>query len=194
MTVTNTQLAAAIVALGHELLPIEFNVGEVVFDFNDDLVIAGYQRGWRELSNLSATTVIGNTPLEIMFKMSKARQWLLKQVIHGHHNSGLTLPAETMATTDLHLTVALVANGCYLLKLDKPSRLFHFAPTALVERARYDLPSEWYGHARKYLTTLDQLVRRINNRNLSGQDRRRAITSQRIVNRHSPVRNFMNYA
>jgi hypothetical protein len=190
MTITNTQLAAALMALGYELLPIEFDVAEVVFDFGSEPDIADYQTDWRELSCLPAATVLGDTPLEIMFRMSKARQWLLKQVIHGHHNEGITLPEKTLATSDLHLAVALVGNGCYLLKLDKGSRLFHFAESALPEKMRYELPSEWYGYARNYLVTLDQLVRLINNRNLTGQQRANVITS----NKPYPTKQPSKYA
>lgn len=179
MTITNTQLAAALISLGHQVLPMEFDRIEVIFDFGDGDVIANYQQEWRELSALPVTTVIGNSPLEIMFRVSKARQWLLKQVIHGNHNQGLTLPPKTLATTDLDLTVALVANGCYLLKLDKGSRLFHFSESAQVEKGRYDLPSEWYAYARMYLSTLGQLVRKINNRNLTRQAKPNAITSHK---------------
>jgi hypothetical protein len=178
MTVTNTQLAAALIALGHELSPMEFDISEVVFDFGEDCAIADHQREWRILSMLPATTVIGSSPLEIMFRMSKARQWVLKQVIHGNHNNGLTLPVQTLATPDLDLTIALVANGCYLLKLDKGSRLFHFDETAGIEKARYEQPSDWYSHARIYLSTLGQLVRKINNRNLTRQPKQHAITSR----------------
>jgi hypothetical protein len=176
MTITNTQLAAALMSLGYKLLPMQFDETEVTFDFGDDCVIEGCQREWRQLSCLPATAVIGDNPLEIMFRMSRARQWVLKQVIHGNHNYGLTLPTETLSTPDLHLAVALVANGCYLLKLDKTTRLFYFSETAGIEKARYDLPSEWYNHARSYLTTLDQLVRKINNRNLTRQSKQHAIT------------------
>jgi hypothetical protein len=190
MTITNTQLAAALMSLGYELLPMDINVAEVVFDFVDESDVADYQMDWRELSSLPATTVIGDSPLEIMFRMSKARQWLLKQVIHGHHNDGITLPEKTLATSDLHLTVALVGNGCYLLKLDRDNRLFHFAESAKLEKARYELPSEWYCHARNYLVTLDQLVRLINNRNLTGQQRANAITS----NKPYPTKQLSKYA
>lgn len=188
MTITNTQLAAALLALGYELMPMEFDVAEVVFDFGDESDVADYQMDWRELSSLPPAAPIGNTPLEIMFRMSRARQWLLKQVIHGHHNDGITLPEKTLATGDLHLAVALVGNGCYLLKLDKGNRLFHFSEGACAEKARYELPSEWYGYARNYLVTLDHLVRLINNRNLTRQQRAHVITSHKPYPTKQPVR------
>jgi hypothetical protein len=190
MTVTNTQLAAALVSLGHDMLPIAFDSQEIVFEFPDDVVVTGYQSEWRQLSHLDARAVIGNAPLEIMFRMSKARQWVLKQVVHGHHNSGLTLPAQTLATPDLDLAIALVANGCYLLKLDRPSRLFHFSETAAIEKTRYEEPSEWYSYARMYLSTLGQLVRKINNRNLTRQENQHAITSRRVMRTPYPTQEY----
>lgn len=176
--------------MGHKLLPMEFNSSEVVFDFGEDHVIVTQQQHWRELAMLPPMAVIGNEPLEIMFRMSKARQWVLKQAVHGSHNHGLTLPAQTLAVPDLDTAIALVANGCYLLKLDKSSRLFHFSETAGVEKVRYDKPSEWYSHARMYLSTLGQLVRKINNRNLTRQPNQHAITSRKVMRTPYPIQEY----
>jgi len=180
MNISDTQLAAALMSMGYELLPTEFNTpNAIVFQFGDAWEVVLRQQQWRDMARNAQ--VNGNTPLEIMFRVSRAREWMLKQVVHGNHNEGLTLPVDVFHTPDLHVAVSLVAKGCYLLKLDKRSRMFYFSPVALPEYDAYKLPSEWYRHARDYLHILDELVRRIHNRNLTRQGNADAITSKQII-------------
>jgi len=188
MIITDTQLAAALMVLGHEPAPTDFDVVAVVFQFQDGTGVLKHQLWWSDMSRCGRAT--GDAPLEIMFKVSKAREWMLKQVIHGHHNEGLNLPVEVLTTYDLHVAVSLVAKGCYLLKLDKRTRLFYFSQAADSEYADYQLPSEWFRHARVYLDTLDKLVRRIHNRNFARQGKQAAIPCTTVSATKSETRNF----
>jgi hypothetical protein len=171
MKVTNTQLAAALVALGHEILPsTNFAAEDVIFDFEDDPGVIRAEETWK--SYMAGAARGANDPLATMFEVSRARQWILDQVIHGSHNQGSEIPQEHIATTDFHMTVCLVSMDCYLIKLDKGSRTFYFTPGAAVWKKRYNNPEEGsrFYWARLYLRTLDQLVRRINSRNLARQN------------------------
>lgn len=161
MKIRNTQLAAALIALGEKMLPTtDFAVSDVIFDFENTPNIVEYEARWREMWSGGA---LHDDQLSIMFKLSKARQWILEQVVHGNHNAGLVLPATTCEVTDLHLAAWLVANEHYLLKLDKEHRIFHFpmeAKAAIVGFAQY---------GKNYLRELDHLIRRIGSRNLARQ-------------------------
>lgn len=177
MIVSNTQLAAALVVLEYKILPsTNYDHKEVVFDFEDRAEIESCKEQWRTMS--SGAVMVVCSPLVMMYKASKARQWILDQVIHGDHNQGLTLPPTTMTTTDLDFAICLVAQGYYLLKLDKDQRVFHFDSGIEVERKRFHNPARRsnYDYQRRYLKTLSQLVRQINNRNKSGQPKPDTIT------------------
>lgn len=161
MKIRNTQLAAALMALGEKLLPsTNFNVSDVTFDFVSSPEIVTYEAQWRDMW---AGRSPGDDPLSVMFKMSKARQWILEQVVHGNHNAGLALPTVTCEVADLQLAVWLVASEHYLLKLDKERRIFHFPIEAKVAIPGFSL------HGRSYLKELDYLIRRIGGRNLARQ-------------------------
>lgn len=191
MKVTDTQLAAALVALGEK--PMSEDVGDsgVVFVFYDNLIVLAGEQRWRDMSR--CVTTVGDTPVEIMFRVSKAREWMLKQVVHGHHNEGLALPMDVVTTYEFHVAVALVAKGCYLLKLDKRSRMFYFSAVALEELNDYRLPSQWYRHARVYLETLEGMVRRIRNRNLTRQGKQDTITCSQ-VSAPNPMKGILRHA
>jgi hypothetical protein len=174
MKISNTQLAAALVVLGYEILPsTSYSHKEVVFDFKDDPQIEEYKNRWRSMGNGSLTS-----PLSMMYAASKARQWVLDQVIHGDHNAGLELPAVTMETTNLDFAVCLVAGGNYLLKLDKDRRVFHFDSRLESQRELFNNPTAQsnYHYLRAYLRSLSVLVKQINNRNLTRQQNQHAIT------------------
>lgn len=175
MKITNTQLAAALIVLGYEILPsTDYSSKEVIFEFAD--AVRNYQDAWRELS--SGTVGPGNEPLSWMQKASKARQWVLDQVIHGDHNSGITLPELTMQTGDLDFVICLVAGGHYLLKLDKEARIFHFSHETEREWSLYNESAHngAYDYQRRYLKSLSRLVKQIGSRNLARQQKRPAIT------------------
>ncbi len=177
MTVTNTQLAAALVVLGYTINPAtNYNSKDVTFEFNDDPEIEKYSHGWRMLHS---GMIPDDTPLSKMFKVAKARQWILDQVIHGHHNEGMEVTQPTIATNDFDFVVCLVAGGNYLLKLDRHERMFHFSQEIARERDLYDNPEpeSSYYYGRLYLRTLNEIVRRITGRNLTRQQNRPAITS-----------------
>ena len=161
MKIKNTQLAAALIALGEKLLPsTDFNAPDVVFDFDDKPELERYEILWKEMwSGLPPS----DDALSMMFKLSKARKWILEQAVHGDHNSGLTLPATTFEVTELHLAIWLVANDHYLLKLDKSRRVFHFAAEAK------EIVSEITDYDKSYLRELDYLIRRIGCRDLARQ-------------------------
>ncbi len=179
MIVTNTQLAAALVVLGYGISPAtNYTAKDVTFDFPDDPEIEKHSQAWRMLfSGMKAD----NTPLSKMFKVAKARQWILDQVIHGRHNQGLELPAGAIETHDFDFVVCLVAGGHYLLKLDKEQRLFYFSQEIERERELYDnaQPDSDYYYGRMYLRTLNDIVRRITGRNITRQQNQPAITSER---------------
>jgi hypothetical protein len=176
MKVSNTQLAAALVALGYDILPTtDYNAPEVIFDFHDYAEIERYDQRWRELSISGASVSTGpedvNDPLPLLFRVARSRQWVLEQVVHGNHNEGLELPGETMVTDNLHLAICLVAKNQYLLKLDKAQRLFHFDKELAIWKLQFESPkpSDDFYYCRLYLRTLDKLVRKINSRNLTRQ-------------------------
>lgn len=177
MKVSNTQLAAALVVLGYKILPsTNYSHKEVIFDFEDCHEIESHKERWRAMC--SGTVAAPGDPLAVMHAAAKARQWILDQVIHGDHNAGLALPSATMATTNLDLAVCLVAGGNYLLKLDKDQRVFHFDAELEPHRDLFDNPvlSSDYYYWRAYLRAMSQLVKQINNRNLTGQQNQHAIT------------------
>ncbi len=179
MTITNTQLAAALVVLGHNVLPsTDFQSKEVTFEFDDDIEIEKYSQAWRMLFSGMKPD---DSPLAKMFLVAKARQWVLDRVIHGNHNEGMELPSATMKTSDLEFVICLIASGHYLLKLDKQDRAFHFAAEIEPERDSYERPEpeSSYYYGRLYLRTLSDLVRRITGRNLTRQQNPTAITSTR---------------
>lgn len=175
MKVGNTQIAAALKVLGYEILPsTDFSLKEVTFEFPDDPRIDGCKAEWK--SYVDGT--INGKPLFWMFKASKARQWILEQVIHGEHNAGLALPASTMITNNLDFAVCLVACGHYLLKLDKTLKVFHFSAETEAQRESFNnpIPESDYFYMREYLRALSQLVRMINNgRNLTRQQNQHVI-------------------
>jgi hypothetical protein len=161
MKIRNTQLAAAAIALGEKLLPsTDFNCVDVTFDFPFSADLEQYEKQWRAYWEGQDPD---SSPLAMMFKLSKARQWVLGQVVHGNHNSGLELPASVIEVTELSLACWLVANDHYLLKLDKGRRVFYFSPEAGSAIASFS------DYARSYLKELDYLLRRIGSRNLARQ-------------------------
>jgi hypothetical protein len=166
MKIRNTQLAAAAIALGEKLLDTtNFNCADVIFDFEDSPKLVEYDIRWREM--WAGLPIAGIPPsddkLSMMFKLSKARQWILETVIHGNHNAGLVLPGVTCEIPELHLACWLVANDHYLLKLERDRRVFHFAVEASSAIASFG------DYARSYLKELDYLIRRIGCRDLARQ-------------------------
>jgi hypothetical protein len=177
MKIRNTQLAAAAIALGEKLLDTtNFNCSDVIFDFEDSPKLMEYDTRWREMW---AGVAPSEDELSMMFKVSKARQWILEQVIHGNHNAGLVLPGNTCEITELHLACWLVANEHYLLRLDKERRVFHFPPEAASAIASFG------DYARSYLKELDYLIRRIGCRNLARQKVLTPIPSHQRETTHS---------
>jgi len=177
--ITNTQLAAALEVLGYEILSTtNYETTNVIFDFADYAEIEQHAATWRKLSAPGATVSSGPEdradPLPLMFRIARAREWIVKQVIHGSHNEDMELPVDSVKTENLHLAVWLVANGQYLLKLDRVSRLFHFDKSAQDEIADSAPGSDYY-YCEQYLKTLEQLVRRISNRNLTRQQKQTVI-------------------
>lgn len=176
MKVTNTQFAAALAVLGYEVSSIEGST-DVVFAVPDDAMVQEHQRRWQALSQGKESDKADDS-LTLMFVTARARRWVLDQVVHGKHNESLELPAKTMATDNLHFAICLVAQHQYLLKLDKSTRQFHFAPELEIEREQFNFPQpgDDYEIQRSYLKSLDQMLRVINNRNFSGQQKQAAIT------------------
>jgi len=173
LKITNTQLAAALEVLGYEILPTtNYDTYNVVFDFSDYAEVERYAAEWRKLSVPGASVNGGpehrSDPLPLFFRVARAREWIVKQVIHGSHNEDLELPPDTVKTCDLHMAIWLVAQGQYLLKLDKGQREFHFDKSAVIEANGCEPGSDYY-YCQQYLKTLEQLVRRISNRNLTRQ-------------------------
>lgn len=178
MKVSNTQLAAALTVLDYKILPsTNYSHKEVIFDFEDDPQIEVYKERWRAMSSGLVAIAVGD-PLATMHAAAKARQWVLDQVVHGDHNAGLELPATTMATTNLDFAICLVAGGNYLLKLDREQRVFHFDSKLESQRELFNNPTPRsnYHYCRSYLRALSQLVKQINNRNLTRQQNQDAIT------------------
>ena len=183
MKISNTQLAAALVTIGYEILPsTDWNNPEVIFEFDNRPEIEWYEKEWRKLLSTEPEANGGpedqSDPMPLLARTAKARQWVIQQVIHGNHNEGLEIPSETMTTDNLHMAICLIAQGQYLLKLDKLSRLFHFNKALENTRAQFNDPepgSDFY-YSRSYLRELDQLVRKINARNLTRQQKPDDIT------------------
>lgn len=169
--IKSTQLAAALVALGYEVLPeTDYTQQDVIFIFDDVPILPIYEQDW--LGYLKNEKRLGVDPLSMMFQTYKARQWILDRVIHGNHNQDMTLPPETMPTSDLRFAVCLVSLQCYLIKLDKEGRTFHFTPSALEWKREYDRPRDgshmcW---ARRYLKCFDDLAFKIHGRNSTRQN------------------------
>ncbi len=167
------------VVLGYTINPAtNYNSKDVTFEFNDDPEIEKYSHAWRMLfSGLKPD----DSPISKMFLVAKARQWILDQVIHGHHNEGIEITQGAIATNDFDFVVCLVANGHYLLKLDRQERMFYFSHEIARERDKYDNPEQEgsYYYGRLYLRTLNEIVRRITGRNLTRQQNQPAITSER---------------
>jgi hypothetical protein len=183
LKVSNTQLAAALVTIGYEILPsTDWTSREVIFEFDNRPEIAWYEGEWRKLLTAGADTTGGpeerSDPMPLLARTAKARQWIMQQVIHGNHNEGLELPEATMTTDNLHMAICFVAQGKYLLKLDKATRLFHFDKSleSLREQFCNPRPGDDFYYCRSYLRELIQLTRKINDRNLTRQQNQPAIT------------------
>jgi hypothetical protein len=187
--ITNTQLAAALEVLGYEILPsTNYSTCNVVFDFHDYPEVERYAAAWRKFSApgtlpkeiddrldaIHAGPEDRSDPLPLFFRVARAREWIVKQVIHGSHNEDLELPPDTVKTCDLHMAIWLVAQGQYLLRLDKGQREFHFNKSAAIEVNGCEPGSDYY-YCQQYLKTLEQLVRRISNRNITRQQNQTVI-------------------
>lgn len=172
MKIRNTQLAAALVALGFELLPTtDFTQDDVAFEFPDSEMVDKAQMDWQ--AYFKNDKRVGDDPLSIMFEVSKSRKWMLDRVVHGNHNQDIEeIPIESFPTTDLRLAICLVSAQCYLIKLDKPNKTFYFTAGAREWRGQYDNPTEGsqFDWGKKYLRALDDIVFRIHGRNSARQN------------------------
>ena len=111
------------------IVTFEFEAGEKQKE------IYAMESGWRNFEEWQERHP--THPLTYMRKVSDARDWIVHQVVNGNHNATLVLPAQTYGTNNLNEAACLVANDFYLMRLEKPTRLFHFALDADGEARKY---------------------------------------------------------